>query len=147
MNLLLPPKGKLENDGLLPSISLRAVSICLGCAPTFDASFGISSCFSDSYGLPSMSPLPLQPVWLPLKLRLIDAVVFMPGRALPSCAEGTPEPTEAWRRCAGATAGGPFVQRRFVPRVRRFTSSSTQSAIDWKYERVKDEKAEESFTL
>lgn len=74
VHFFLPPMGKSENDRLLPNISHHAVSIHLECAPTFYTSFGILSCVSDSYRLSSLSPLLLQPVWLPLKLNLISVM-------------------------------------------------------------------------
>lgn len=58
LQFLLPPMGKSENDRLLPNIQ----------------SFVILSCLSDSYRLTSLSPLLFQPVWLPLKLNLIDVM-------------------------------------------------------------------------
>lgn len=85
---LLPPMGKSENNRLLPSISHHAVSIHLGCAPTFYTSFAILSCSSDSYRLTSLAPLLFQPVWLPLKLNLIGVMYLCCVVRCRFCANG-----------------------------------------------------------
>lgn len=112
------------------------------CAPTFYESFVILSCLSDSCRLVSLSPLLFQILWLPLKLNLIDATYWCWGDAAVSLPD-TFEPTETWKRRAGAMPGGPFVQRRFMPCVCYFTSLSTQCVIDLRYESVNDLKAVE----